>query len=63
MNKPENWQNSNNIDQKRQLGNWLIFGNQNGFPNYTTRTTEYEGYDGWYNNLAKPDLGAIGHYK
>lgn len=22
--------------------------------------TEYEGYDGWYNNLARPDSGAIG---
>lgn len=22
--------------------------------------TEYEGYDGWYNNVAKPDLGAVG---
>lgn len=26
---------------------------------FFTRSTEYPGYDGWYNNIGRPELGAI----
>lgn len=32
-------------------------------PNTRVNHVEYQGYDGWYNNLARPDSGAIGKYK
>lgn len=30
------------------------------FAKFSNFETEYEGFDGWYNNFAKPDLGAVG---
>ncbi|KAI4457597.1 oxidase/peroxidase [Holotrichia oblita] len=51
-------------DQRDHLARWLLSG-WNAATNTTTiRSTEAElpGYDGWYNNLDKPDMGAIdGH--
>lgn len=26
---------------------------------FFVRPTEYPGYDGWYNNIGRPDLGAV----
>jgi hypothetical protein len=62
MDKPnkEQWA----TDGKRKLLlEWLIDGCWDAMkcddpkePN----ATEYEGYDGFYNNLARPDLGAVG---
>lgn len=39
----------------------LLAGSING--TYEDRHVEYEGYDGWYNNFARPDSGAIGKSK
>ncbi|XP_047739665.1 LOW QUALITY PROTEIN: dual oxidase 2 [Hyalella azteca] len=56
---PATWTNN-----KRMFLDWLI----TGCANYQTSPSgcsisdhhsEYEGYDGFYNNLAKPDLGAV----
>lgn len=48
-------------DEKKNrsgLANWLLRGTgQYRFDEHV----EYEGYDGWYNNLARPDSGAIGN--
>jgi hypothetical protein len=37
------------------------------FPNVAPQVNgkgiEYEGYNGWFNNRGKHDLGAIGNYK
>ncbi|XP_063244326.1 dual oxidase-like isoform X2 [Bacillus rossius redtenbacheri] len=51
--------------EKTQLLNWLLVGCvkpeescTKALPNHI-RPTEYEGYDGFYNNLAHPELGAV----
>lgn len=51
-------------DNREILGDWLIRGCYKP-PCSSTKheETESEGYDGFYNNLAHPDLGAIGIYK
>lgn len=52
-------------DKKRHnLADWLLTGNWQGkvtFPK-PERHYEYEGYDGFYNNIAVNDLGAVGNY-
>lgn len=48
-------------DARHLLGQWLLTGSPPGESKYDVKkNVEYEGYDGWYNNLARPDLGAIG---
>ncbi|XP_076380631.1 dual oxidase 1 isoform X2 [Megalopta genalis] len=51
--------------QKEILLDWLFTGSwgcwgkdctKNGFEN---KATEYPGYDGWYNNIGRPELGAV----
>ncbi|CAL4177848.1 unnamed protein product, partial [Meganyctiphanes norvegica] len=67
--EPRTWADSNN--RKRdplkdfRFLEWLIGGHDiddksaNNCPrNYSH--SEYEGYDGWYNNFAQPSLGAVG---
>ncbi|PSN41143.1 hypothetical protein C0J52_05201 [Blattella germanica] len=55
----------NNGAEKVKLLAWLIDGcwKMNGEPCNDPKTThkeyEYEGYDGFYNNLAHPELGAV----
>lgn len=51
---------------KAELAEWLINGCWKMSPCSPPSTPqkhgiEYEGYDGFYNNLAHPDLGAIGN--
>jgi hypothetical protein len=50
--------------EKVGLLKWLIDGCCNETfltcPNDEPEEVEYEGYDGFYNNLARPDLGAVG---
>jgi hypothetical protein len=50
---------------KEKLLRWLIDGrwreNDMTHPDVAEpEEVEYEGYDGFYNNLARPDLGAVG---
>lgn len=50
---------------KIKLLEWLIEGcwSENNQPCPEPKEpeeVEYEGYDGFYNNLARPDLGAVG---
>lgn len=42
------------------IGNWLLNGCATGAA--LSKEVEYEGYDGWFNNFARPDSGAIGKY-
>ncbi|XP_078052427.1 dual oxidase-like isoform X2 [Augochlora pura] len=48
--------------EKEILLDWLFTGcwgrdcTKNGFEN---KATEYPGYDGWYNNIGRPELGAV----
>lgn len=46
---------------RNRLADWLLNGNwsDNSAPP-KEEEYEYEGYDGFYNNIAVPDLGAIG---
>lgn len=55
------WPSRYNSSNRINLGDWLIKGCW-GSCSYTPleNETEYEGYDGWYNNMARKDLGAIG---
>jgi hypothetical protein len=51
--------------EKDRLLEWLIDGcwNETNLtcPNVVQpEEVEYEGYDGFYNNIARPDLGAVG---
>ncbi|XP_074037846.1 dual oxidase 1 [Leptinotarsa decemlineata] len=48
-------------NNRRVLGDWLLYGNWTPSfrPPADVPNVEYEGYDGWYNNLARPDSGAI----
>lgn len=48
-------------DQKNrsELANWLLSGKTGQYR--FDEHVEYEGYDGWYNNIARPDSGAIGN--
>ncbi|KAK9695605.1 Ferric reductase like transmembrane component [Popillia japonica] len=51
-------------DRRGDLACWLLGGWNGNLKTTTIRSTEAElpGYDGWYNNLDKPDMGAIdGH--
>lgn len=64
MDKPNKHQWATDGKRNRLLA-WLIEGCWN--ENNTTcedpvepEEVEYEGYDGFYNNLARPDLGAVG---
>ncbi|XP_049837219.1 dual oxidase-like [Schistocerca gregaria] len=56
--------NRNDHNARGYLAQWLVSGcwgedcHEGGKPN-SNDETEYEGYDGFYNNMAKPDLGAI----
>ncbi|CAH1153484.1 unnamed protein product [Phaedon cochleariae] len=56
---PGNYNEGNN--NRHIFADWLLYGNwsTNLTPPSETRKVEYEGYDGWYNNLARPDSGAI----
>ncbi|XP_063929411.1 dual oxidase 2-like [Zophobas morio] len=57
---PGNWNNGNN--KRYILGDWLLTGCWGDACTGTMKTeenVEYEGYDGWYNNMARPDSGAI----
>jgi hypothetical protein len=49
---------------KSRLLQWLIDGcwsiNHQCKEATEPEEVEYEGYDGFYNNLARPDLGAVG---
>lgn len=56
----------NNEHNKDFFIQWLIVGCwgskcENGPAHNDDEEIEYEGYDGFYNNLAQPDLGAIGN--
>ncbi|GLV42469.1 Dual oxidase [Carabus blaptoides fortunei] len=42
---------------RNELADWLLNGKTNQYR--FDKHVEYEGYDGWYNNLARPDSGAI----
>ncbi|XP_057662401.1 dual oxidase 2-like [Diorhabda carinulata] len=59
----ENWpSNFNNGTNNRHIfADWLLNGNwsENRRPQNSNENTEYPGYDGWYNNLARVDSGAI----
>jgi hypothetical protein len=49
-------------NRKPYLSDWLLTGcwlNCNSDNNVTLKNVEYEGYDGWYNNIARPHSGAI----
>jgi hypothetical protein len=49
--------------KKDRLLAWLIDGRSETSltrPDVQPEKVEYEGYDGFYNNLARPDLGAVG---
>ncbi|KRT80163.1 peroxidase, partial [Oryctes borbonicus] len=51
-------------NQRHRLADWLLGGWTNTDHNIAVASTEAElpGYDGWYNNLDKPDMGAVdGH--
>ncbi|XP_072402675.1 dual oxidase 2-like [Diabrotica undecimpunctata] len=56
---PGNYTDGNN--RRHIFGDWLLNGNwsDNYTPSGVSKTVEYPGYDGWYNNLARPDSGAI----
>ena len=62
------WASSEDIEQKEKLVSWLIDGcwTENGnlrkCKEKADQHVEYEGYDGFYNNLAHPELGAVGMY-
>ncbi|KAJ8953259.1 hypothetical protein NQ318_015841 [Aromia moschata] len=62
MKPPEtHWPGSYENTDRGVLGDWLLFG-QWGASNRKFKGNEhyeYEGYDGFYNNLAQPDSGAI----
>lgn len=51
-------------DRRGDLACWLLGGWNGNLKTTTIRSTEAElpGYDGWYNNLDKPDMGAIGEF-
>ncbi|CAD6227223.1 GSCOCT00006031001.3-RA-CDS [Cotesia congregata] len=44
------------IDRRKYIRQLLGTENSNKFQN---QSVEYPGYDGWYNNIGKPELGAI----
>lgn len=51
---------------KRDLADWLFTGcwTTEDTPltkcaQYSTGSVEYPGYDGWYNNVGKPEVGAV----
>ncbi|RZC35513.1 dual oxidase 1-like, partial [Asbolus verrucosus] len=44
---------------RTSLGKWLVTGCWNCSEKISNREVEYEGYDGFYNNIARPDSGAI----
>ncbi|XP_043256112.1 dual oxidase 2-like [Colletes gigas] len=49
------------VKDKQRLLDWLLTGsweNTNVYE-YKAKATEYPGYDGWYNNIGRPKLGAI----
>ncbi|XP_060531820.1 dual oxidase 2-like [Cylas formicarius] len=50
-----------NGTKRRAFGDWLLFGNwrPDGVSPTKTMDIEYEGYNGWYNNLANPRRGAV----
>lgn len=51
----------NSASEKLKFGEWLLTGSTlNQVHKYRYKNVEYEGYDGWYNNFARPDSGAIG---
>nr|XP_008200778.1 PREDICTED: dual oxidase 1 [Tribolium castaneum] len=55
---PGSWDN-NSTTVRQNLANWLLNGSWNNPERIPEKSHEYEGYDGWYNNIAHPDLGAI----
>lgn len=60
----ENWPGSwDNQKTRKNLGNWLLTGRWDSTESLPEKEIEYEGYDGWYNNIAQPELGAIGIFK
>ncbi|XP_069693033.1 dual oxidase-like [Periplaneta americana] len=60
---PADWAVAGNKQRKERLLSWLIDGcwspTDKSCKPSQHRVVEYEGYDGFYNNLARPDLGAI----
>ncbi|KAK7065449.1 hypothetical protein SK128_006644 [Halocaridina rubra] len=60
---PTTWRNRGNRNDKSfALLEWMIGGCSSADSNCPIpedRHVEYEGYDGWYNNLANPSLGAV----
>ncbi|KAL3290150.1 hypothetical protein HHI36_023514 [Cryptolaemus montrouzieri] len=58
----KNWpgEYNNGVNNRDNLGQWLLTGSWQGVKPYKKGGGyEYEGYDGFYNNLARPDSGAI----
>lgn len=65
--KPKNdeWITGRNPAEKTKLAEWLVTGcwstNESPCPApEEPKLAEYSGFDGWYNNIAHPELGAIG---
>jgi hypothetical protein len=48
------------LNYDKSITKWLLFGadKQEAQKDFV----EYEGYNGWYNNRAHPNLGAVGNY-
>lgn len=47
-----------------QLGDWLLgnFTARNKNVNIRSTDAELPGYDGWYNNIDMPEMGAVGKF-
>ncbi|XP_044256242.1 dual oxidase 2-like [Tribolium madens] len=53
---PGSW---DNRIARQSLASWLLTGSWDNLSLIPEKSHEYEGYDGWYNNIAHQDLGAI----
>jgi hypothetical protein len=67
LEKPTNgeWILGRNISSKTRLAEWLLTGcwSATDLPCPKPKEpspAEYSGFDGWYNNIAHPELGAVG---
>ncbi|XP_054156010.1 dual oxidase-like isoform X2 [Oppia nitens] len=48
------------VTSRQDIPKWLLFGGGSDLRKVDgDDNVEYEGYDGWYNNLGRPDLGAV----
>lgn len=43
------------------MSKWLLGLTEEPSPKTADKQLDYEGYDGWYNNIAHPSLGSVGN--